>query len=420
MDLDEAENSAQSSRTGLTSKQRLLSHLNRLKYNSSEFRRSVKGRDSKHKSPPAPTTRDILQLVEKAIKLCPNLQDLTVVLHDHMLTIAFISFLESLWKPDSVGPRLRTLHMDMTLAKIPAFLQPLITPQKVLPNLENFSIDLAPSRFEAIPNPAEEATSNSYRALVSLRSFFSLFRDSLTSISISTHSAHDFKTLITYLPSHFPNLKRFEVLTIFKVFAHQTVPLFKFLDEHSGQLENLTIKPYPRQTSFSQTDEWYAIWVSPSSPNTPVGGDSFATGFGKLVFPKLQYLDIGLRKRRIHNLPGPFWGHPSVNAKLVPDLNVLAPNLRSLVLSDAALSFERILDLVDSIGDGGCRGLETIDFVAMTLSPHVFDLFSSKLPRLKMLTVEYQSLSNAKMKLRYHDEDVSPRVCCIGFSFSHV
>ena len=378
----------------------------------------MEGRNSKHKSPPAPTTRDILQLVEKAIKLCPNLQDLTVVLHDHMLTIPFISFLGSLWKPDSIGPRLRTLHMDMTLAKIPAFLQHLIIPQKVLPNLEIFSIDLAPSRFEAIPDPAEEATSNSYRALVSLRSFFSLFRDSLTSISISTHNAHDFRTLVTYLPLHFPNLKRFEVFTIFKVFAHQTVPLFKFLNEHSRQLENLTIKPYPRQTSFNQTDEWYAIWVRPSPPDTLAGSGIFATGFGGLVLPKLQYLDIGLRKRRIDNLP--YWGNPSVHAKMVPDLNVLAPNLRSLVLSDAALSFERILDLVDSVGDGGCSGLESIDFVAMTLSPHVFDLFSSKVPRLKMLTVEYQALSNDKVKLRYHDEQVSSRVCWVGFSISHV
>ena len=105
---------------------------------------------------------------------------------------------------------------------------------------------------------------------------------------------------------------------------------------------------------------------------------------------------------------------------MVPDLNVLAPNLRSLVLSDAALSFERILDLVDSVGDGGCSGLESIDFVAMTLSPHVFDLFSSKVPRLKMLTVEYQALSNDKVKLRYHDEHVSSRVFWLEFSFSHV
>ena len=98
----------------------------------------MEGRNSKHKSAPAPTTRDTLQLAEKAIKLCPNPQDLTVVLHDH---IPFISFLKSLWKPDSVSPHLRTLRMDMTLAKI---LKPLIGPKAVLPNLEFFSVDLAP------------------------------------------------------------------------------------------------------------------------------------------------------------------------------------------------------------------------------------------------------------------------------------
>lgn len=105
-----------------------------------------------------------------------------------------------------------------------------------------------------------------------------------------------------------------------------------------------------------------------------------------------------------------------MNAKLVTDLSVLAPNLRSLVLSDVPMSFERIRELVDSVGDGGSRGgLESIDFVVMTLSPHVFDLFSSKVPRLKMLTVEYLALSNAKVKVRYRDEDVSPRVCWVGF-----
>jgi hypothetical protein len=391
--------------------------LNPLKINSLESRRSIEGGDSENKYAPAPTARDILQLAERAIKLCPNLQDLTVVLHDHMLTIPFISFLKSLWKPDSVGPRLRTLRMDMTLAKIPPFLKPLISPKKVLPNLEFFSIDLAPSRFDAIPNRAEEATSNSYRALVSLRSFFSLSRDSLTSISISTHSPHDFRTLITYLPLRFPNLKRFEVLTIFKVSAHQTAPLFKFLNEHSGQLENLTIKPYPRQTSFSITDQWYAIWVSPMPPDTLIAGDIFATGFAKLVLPKLQYLDIGLRERRIHNLP--LWTNPNMRAKLLPDLNVLAPNLRRLVLSDVALSFERINDLVSAIGDGGSGGgLESIDLVVTTLSPHLFDLFSAKVPWLKMLTVEYLALSDTKEKGVYDVSHVSPRA--FKLSFSHI
>jgi len=421
IDSDEAESSAHSSRTRLTSKKRLLSHFHRLKYNRPKFGRPTEGLDPKHTSAQAPTTGDILQLAEKAIKLCPNLQDLTVVLHDHMLTTPFISFLKSLWKPDSIGPRLRTLRMDMTLAKIPSFLKPLISPQKVLHNLEIFSIDLAPSRFDAIPNRAEEATSNSYRALVSLRSFFSLFRDSLTSISISTHSAHDFRTLITYLPLRFPNLKKFEVLTIFKVSAHQTAPLFKFLDEHSGQLENLTIKPYPRQTSFSHTDDWYAIWISPSPPGTLVGG-SFLTGFSRLVLPKLQCLDIGLRERRTHNLP--HWPNPSLNAKLLPDLNVFASNLRSLVLSEIALSFERISDLVDSIGDGGnTGGLESIDLVATTLSPHIFDLFSAKLPRLKKLTVEYRVLLGANLDnlelAEYHDSHVRPRVCR-AFFFLHM
>ena len=410
MDSDEAESSAHSSRNRLTSKRRLLSHFNRLKYNRPEFERPTTFAQ-------APTTGDILQLAEKAIKLCPNLQDLTVVLHDHMLTTPFISFLKSLWKPDSIGPRLRTLRMDMTFAKIPTFLKPLIRPQKVLHNLEILSIDLAPSRFDAIPNRAEEATSNSYRALVSLRSFFSLFRDSLTSISISTHSAHDFRTLITYLPLRFPNLKKFEVLTVFKVSAHQTAPLFKFLNEHSEQLENLTIKPYPRQTSFSHTDDddWYAIWISPSPPGTLVGGN-FVIGFTRLILPKLQCLDIGLRERRSHN---PLhWPNPTLNAKLLPDFNVFAPNLRSLVLSDVALSFERISDLVDSIGDGGSAGgLESVDLVATALSPHIFDLFSAKLPWLKRLTVEYQVLSDNKEQTEYHDSHVRPRVCGLPFSY---
>ncbi|KIM44131.1 hypothetical protein M413DRAFT_25597 [Hebeloma cylindrosporum] len=374
MDAGEAGGRAHSSRARITIKERLFPRSNLLKYNPFEPRCTVEGRRDLD-------TGYILQLAEKAIKLCPDLQDLTVILHDHMLTKPFISFLKSLWKSDS----------------------PLMNPQKVLRSLESFSIDLAPSRFEAIPKRAEEATNSSHRALVSLRSFFSLFRDSITSISISTHSAHYFRTLITYLPLRFPNLKKLEVLTIFKVSAHQTAPLFKFLDEHSGQLEHLTIKPFPRQTSFGHTDDWYAIWISPSPPSTLVGEHSFGTGFARLVLPKLQYLDIGLRYRRIQHVP--HWANPNVNAKLLPNLNMLAPNLRHLVLSDVALSLERVDDLVESLSDDGGSGcgLESMDIIVTMLSPHIFDVLSAKLPGLKKLTIQHWALSDVRTQETYNE-----------------
>ena len=148
----------------------------------------------------------------------------------------------------------------------------------------------------------------------------------------------------------------------------------------------------------------------PFAARHPGWRDIFATGFAKLVLPKLQHLDIGLRERRIHNVP--HWANPSVNAKLLPDLNVLAQSLRRLVLSDVSLSFERINDLVASISDGGHRGgLESIDLVVKTLSPHIFDLFSAEVPWLKMLTVEYLALSDAKEKVGYYDSHVSPWAC---------
>jgi len=322
------------------------------------------------------TTAKIIQSGKKALKLCSNVEDLTVVLHDHRLTPPFVSFLNSFWKADSIGPRLRTLHLHMTLSKLPIFLRPLINSPTILRNLDALSIDFAPSRFD-IPYDRghhKNATRESYRALSLLHSFLRLLEHSLTAISISSHSAHYFAALLADISSHFPNLKKVELFTIFSHTASQIAPLFWFLSKHSNQLEEITIKPYPRQTSFSRSDDSYAVWIS----------DWASDGFGALGFPQLKVFDVGLRE------------HPKTrttpNAKSIPDLGILAPNLRRLVMGDLALSFEPIDDLVSALGPG----LESIEFVAAVLSPQLFDLLASKVPSLEMLSVEYKVISNTK------------------------
>jgi hypothetical protein len=205
------------------------------------------------------------------------------------------------------------------------------------------------------------------------------FKNSLTDISISTHNAHDFATFLTYLPSHFPNLKKVELLTIFRVATHQTARLFQFLSEHSNQLEELKIKPYPRQTSFGHSDHSYAVWINERAAN----------GLGQLAFSQLTTFDVGLRERPIHGLPP--GTNPNANAKLLPDLSLLAPKLRRLAVTDVALSYERLEGLVDALS-----GLESVEFVATVLSPQTFDLLAAKAPQLKMLAMEFQALSEVK------------------------
>lgn len=327
------------------------------------------------------SAEEILQSGKKALNLCSNIQDLTVVLHDHRLTSPFVSFLNSLWKADSIGPHLRTLRLHMTLSKLPIFLKPLLNSSVILHNLEAFSMDFAPSRFDVSPyrDHHKNAARDSYRALAPLRKFVWSLKYSLTAISISTHNAYHFATFLTDLPPHFPNLKKVEFFTIFSLAACQIGPLFQFLSEHSNQLEELTIKPYPRQTSFNHSDDSYATWVSDCAPN----------GFGTLVFPQLKIFDAGL-----HEYPKtpPMRTNLNPNAKPLPNLGILAPNLRRLVMTDLALSFERINDLVSTLG----RGLESIEFVAIYLSPQLFDLLASKVPSLEMLAVEYKAISDMK------------------------
>jgi hypothetical protein len=338
------------------------------------------------------STMEILQSGEKALKLCSNILDLTVVLHDHRLTPPFVSFLDSLWRADSIGPRLRILHLHMTLSKLPIFLKPLLNSPAILRNLEVFSIDFAPSRFDVPPDRGHHkyAARHSYRALAPLRSFAWSLKDSLTAISISTHNAHEFTTFLTGLPPHFPNLKKVELFTIFSLSACQIAPLFQFLSKHSNQLEELTIKPYPRQTSFKHSDDSYAAWISDSTPNR----------FGTLVFPKLKIFDAGLREPP-KNRPG--WTNPNPNAKPLPGLGILAPNLRKLVVTDLALSFERIDDLVSTLGPG----LESIEFVTTVLSPQLFDLLASKVPSLEMLAVEYKAISDVRHNTENRNTSVS-------------
>ncbi|KIM44164.1 hypothetical protein M413DRAFT_443202 [Hebeloma cylindrosporum] len=326
------------------------------------------------------STEEILRSGKRALKCCSNIQELTVVLHDHTLTSSFSSFLSSLWKADSIGPRLRKLHMHMTLSKFPIFLNPLINSPGHLRNLDAFSIDFAPSRFDVAFDyeQSKEAARDSYRALAPLRSFCWSLKQSLTAISISSHNTHDFATFLNDLPPHFPNLKKVELLAIFSLEAHQIAPLFRFLSDHSAQLEEVMIKPYPRQISFNHSDDSYAAWISDCVPN----------GFGTLVFPQLATFAVGLRE---HPKRHPDWSRwAGRNAKPVPNLSVMAPKLTRFIMNDLALSFERLSDILGTLAPG----LEGIEFVATVLSPQLFDLLASKVPSVEMLAVEYKAISD--------------------------
>jgi hypothetical protein len=111
-------------------------------------------------------------------------------------------------------------------------------------------------------------------------------------------------------------------------------------------------------------------------------------------------IDVGLREYP-KNRPG--WTNPNPNSKPLPGLGILAPNLRQLIVTDLALSFERIDDLVSTLGPG----FKILEFVVVVLSPQLFDLLASKVPSLQMLAVEYKAISDVNHNTENRNASVS-------------
>ncbi|KAF8966761.1 hypothetical protein BDZ97DRAFT_1806324 [Flammula alnicola] len=318
---------------------------------------------------------EILETAKIAVKACPNLHEITIVLHDLALTPLFMLFLDSLWASDSIGPNLRKLSIDTTVIKLPLLLNPLTKRSKLLTNLEEFDINISVTRLNQTPTDWHFASG----ALVA---FLAAFKATLTSLTFSSLINRDLGTLFESFP-RLRKLKKFEFLSVFNATSvPQTEDFTKFISRHAPTLETLVVKPHARHITVNTSDDTYSIWLN---HNDALESERLYS-FAQLVLPKLRTLDIGLR-----DMHGDMEG---TERALMPDLSRVTPNLTSLIITDVRLSSRRVFSLLNTLGqrEGGSL-LERLSFTCVYISPPLFDLLAKNLPRLKSLTIEYASFS---------------------------
>ncbi|KDR72860.1 hypothetical protein GALMADRAFT_228550 [Galerina marginata CBS 339.88] len=313
------------------------------------------------------TSKAILSIAERAIPLCKNLQEIEIIVYDLSLTPSFNSFINSLWKADSVGLNLRSLLIKTTMVKIAPIIRPLIKSFKSLPKLENISLDISPSRKGL--SPAEYDI-----AIGTLKSFFIAFKGNLKAIKLS--SPPDLRRSLASLLGGtlaFPNLRKLEVLSVFTL---EFQSISRCVTNHADTLEHLSIKLCYRNAD--NLNMGYGNWINP--PANYHG----STLFRWITLPKLRTLKIALQESDRFALG------TAIDARtftILPNLSTFAPSITSIILSDLPLSFRRISDLVSGLSRGDI--LENLSLMATTLSPSLFDLFALKLPDLKTLTVDF-------------------------------
>ncbi|KAF8152232.1 hypothetical protein B0H34DRAFT_800709 [Crassisporium funariophilum] len=275
---------------------------------------------------------EILDIAKRSIKFCQNLRELTIILRDHALTLSFMSFLNSMWNSDSIGPNLQKLSLETTLVKLPLLLNPLVKCSKQLSHLETFDLNIAVSRFQHTLTERDAA-------IHALESFLDAFNGTLTSLTISFSLQMVLRPFFEFLP-HLPKLKKLELLVIFNVLTLDSPlgeHLAMFIAKHTEHLEHLVIKPHPRQVSLYASDETYSDWLSHDS--IPDSAKGFA--FPQLILPKLRILDVELRER--YRFAG------SQSRLLLPNLSGVAPKLTTLALTNVPLSFSRISHIIENL-----------------------------------------------------------------------
>lgn len=344
---------------------------------------------------PQDSSYDVLNIARKAVKCCPNLREITIIVHDHVATSMFMSFLDSLWASDSIGPNLRKISIDTVVTKMPLFLKPLTKYAKVLSNLEEFNLSLSTSRYH-------HTATDWYHAIQALASLFTAFKQTFTSVSFASMVIADLGAIFEPLP-RLPKLRKFEFSAITN---RDTLPhpegLSRFISIHQSSLEIFIIKPYSRHVSFHHSDDAYTIWLNQQEP--PDSPKIYS--FSQLVLPQLHTLDVGLRDLNRYSVD------PNLSTRrLLPDLHQITPNLVKLVMTDVKLSTGRLTEILDSLTPeaGSPPKLEELSFACYVLSPHIFDILFKKMRKLKALTIQYDQISLSVNSNKFESWDNTSR-----------
>ena len=330
----------------------------------------------------------LLETVEKNIKFCSNIRELKVVLRDQALTLPFKSLLKSLWHPESIAPRLKTLTLDSTPVKLAEILGlSLYKLSNFMTSLEHLNIVFS---VDPMISNASLATNFNFKP------FFGAFKHKLDSLSTSGLLLPHLFDLYKNVPT-FTTLRKLEIFVIANV--RDLFPLdqvSRCIVKHADTLEHLILKPQARHPEgiLGSSNHLFLHWL------TLPGTHSHQT-FSSLVLPRVQIMELSLRDSWVNwNIQN----HPVV----FPDFARVTPALRELTITDAELPFSRLCELVNCLPtrNGRCT-LELLKLHADVLSPELMDLFAEKMPGLKFLKLH---LSVAAENFMAHS---SPNQVCL-------
>ncbi|KAF9560428.1 hypothetical protein CPC08DRAFT_607547, partial [Agrocybe pediades] len=336
----------------------------------------------------------LLRAAKEITNLCINLEDLTITLHECVVTPSFMAFIKSLWIGNSVGPCFRRLTIRTTVAKIPLLLAPLIKHPKDLPNFEELVFDISIA-LHLVHTDVDWISATQHLGL-----FAKAHKQTITSLSISSMLYGDvLAELFTNLP-HFSKLKKFELFAILSVRTFSNRKIFnEFIALHAPTLEALIIIPRPQGSSIDPpTDNTYRQWLVADVPPNIME----MALFSQFSLPNLRTFHVGLTKtapEMYHDLSG---HSTAVHPPLLPSLICVAPAITRLTLGQAQITRNELSGILNLLPTrGGQVILEEFSFVCHILFCSVLDVLARRLPLLKCLTIKYHMAAT-------DDNDASP------------
>ncbi|KAH6904897.1 hypothetical protein BKA70DRAFT_1294134 [Coprinopsis sp. MPI-PUGE-AT-0042] len=292
---------------------------------------------------------NVLDMASKSLVNCTRLQEVDIIIYDHIITNPFASLLKTLWV--TLGKELQRLSIQTMHNKVPLLLQPIADVHDNMPNLASFELTLMDNREFVTGKEAEETTK-------SITKFLEAFKPTLSSLSLSSLFGYDLSPLFDGL-SEMPALRKLELgFKLCGTTLSNRLSLVQFLSKQHGTLQHLVLDPRPR----------YEFFFRPQCQLY----DFLVREFMEVKLPHVETFQVGSQY-----LP----------STLVPHI---MPNLRTLIVRTSEGVSE--VNLREIIGSTGGM-LESLDISIHDFSTEAFSLLVKGCPRLRRLTVGYSRTS---------------------------
>ncbi|KAF9449102.1 hypothetical protein P691DRAFT_813123 [Macrolepiota fuliginosa MF-IS2] len=298
--------------------------------------------------------RKFLDTALTSLTNCPNLQEVTIIVHDQYFTKSLARFLQKLMKQVAAG--LNGLTIDMTL---PSFLRVYRAfDAKLLSKLSSLTIRITNSRFPISVRQARWTR----KALLHL---ISPLKATLRSLA--------FEVIDFSLSKLFQNLQNIPSLQSLELRSEigfstliPTLHFIKFLQRNADNLQRLVV----RRPTVDIPNSW-----------------SLEAIIGRLYdllcsqrLPQLKELSLEV-------------DHAVILTSLTTHIHTFVPHLRRLTLTGqrSTLDYPQLSDLMKSLARCD-KGLEHLKISIKQLSPSHIDLFANTFPKLKCLELTYRIL----------------------------